>query len=147
MEPTCPSWPRRAHAAAEAHYGPAAPHLLAAQMTETANEAKSSATAKQELMTDTSSPEVVAEDRRSTPAATPAKSGRPASTSLRCIACRHFGYDDTIQPHHDAGPRQRARFLPEQVRLLYNEVTASNLIKIDAEGNVLKGRPMNTAGL
>ena len=26
------------YAAAEAHYGPAAPHLLAAQMTETANE-------------------------------------------------------------------------------------------------------------
>ncbi len=60
----------------------------------------------------------------------------------------HFGYDDTIWNHITMRvPGSDHDFFLNKFGLLYNEVTASNLIKIDAEGRVLEGPPdVNTAG-
>ena len=60
----------------------------------------------------------------------------------------HFGYDDLIWNHITMRvPGTDHQFLLNKFGLLYNEVTASNLIKVDENGNVLSGpRDVNTAG-
>ncbi len=60
----------------------------------------------------------------------------------------HFGYDDTVWNHITMRvPGSEHDFFLNQFGLLYNEVTASNLIKVDAVGNVLEGpADVNTAG-
>ncbi len=59
-----------------------------------------------------------------------------------------FGWDDTVWNHITARvPGSSHDFLMHQFGLLYEEVTASNLIKVDEHGNVLQGPPdVNTAG-
>ena len=59
-----------------------------------------------------------------------------------------FGYDDLIWNHITMRvPGTDHQFLLNKFGLLYNEVTASNLIKVDEHGNVLQGPvDVNTAG-
>jgi ribulose-5-phosphate 4-epimerase/fuculose-1-phosphate aldolase len=59
-----------------------------------------------------------------------------------------FGWDDTVWNHITARvPGTDHTFLMHRFGLLYEEVTASNLIKVDENGNVLEGPPdVNTAG-
>ena len=59
-----------------------------------------------------------------------------------------MGWDDTIWNHITARvPGTDHTFLMHRFGLLYEEVTASNLIKVDEHGNVLEGPPdVNTAG-
>ena len=60
----------------------------------------------------------------------------------------HFGWDDTIWNHITARvPGSDHHFYMHQFGLYYSEVTASNLITVDEEGNVIDGPPdVNTAG-
>ncbi len=59
-----------------------------------------------------------------------------------------MGWDDTVWNHITARvPGTEHTFLMHRFGLLYEEVTASNLIKVDEHGNVLEGPPdVNTAG-
>ncbi|MDF3156572.1 class II aldolase/adducin family protein [Mesorhizobium sp. XAP10] len=59
-----------------------------------------------------------------------------------------YGYDDLIWNHITMRvPGTDHQFLLNRFGLLYNEVTASNLIKVDEQGKVLYGPPdVNTAG-
>ncbi len=59
-----------------------------------------------------------------------------------------FGWDDTVWNHITARvPGTDHTFLMHRFGLLYEEVTASNLIKVDENGKVLEGPPdVNTAG-
>ena len=59
-----------------------------------------------------------------------------------------FGWDDTVWNHITARvPGSDHSFLMHRFGLLYEEVTASNLIKVDEEGRVLEGpSDVNTAG-
>jgi len=59
-----------------------------------------------------------------------------------------FGWDDTVWNHITARvPGTDHSFLMHRFGLLYEEVTASNLIKVDENGKVLEGPPdVNTAG-
>ncbi|MFT5221176.1 MAG: ribulose-5-phosphate 4-epimerase/fuculose-1-phosphate aldolase [Planctomycetota bacterium] len=59
-----------------------------------------------------------------------------------------FGWDDTVWNHITARvPGTDHSFLMHRFGLLYEEVTASNLIKVDEHGKVLEGPPdVNTAG-
>jgi ribulose-5-phosphate 4-epimerase/fuculose-1-phosphate aldolase len=59
-----------------------------------------------------------------------------------------FGWDDTIWNHITARvPGSDHHFYMHRFGLNYEEVTASNLIKVDEEGNVLEGpSDVNTAG-
>ncbi len=60
----------------------------------------------------------------------------------------HFGYDDLIWNHITMRvPGSKHQFLLNKFGLLYNEVNASNLIKVDENGKVLHGQlNVNTAG-
>ncbi|MDX1737563.1 MAG: class II aldolase/adducin family protein, partial [Alphaproteobacteria bacterium] len=59
-----------------------------------------------------------------------------------------YGYDDLIWNHITMRvPGTDHQFLLNKFGLLYNEVTASNLIKVDETGRVLSGpSDVNTAG-
>lgn len=49
---------------------------------------------------------------------------------------RHFGWDDLILTHNSARvPGTTDQFLINPMGLMFDEITASNLIKIDVEGN------------
>lgn len=61
----------------------------------------------------------------------------------------HFGWDELIYNHITLRvPGEDNAFLINPFGLLYQEVTASNLVKIDIEGNTLDGSawPVNKAG-
>ena len=60
----------------------------------------------------------------------------------------HYGWDDTIWNHITARvPGSDHHFYMHRFGLMYDEVNASNLIKVDEEGNVLEGpSDVNTAG-
>ena len=60
----------------------------------------------------------------------------------------HFGYDDTVWNHITMRvPGTDHSFFLNKFGLLYEEVTASNLIKVDGDGNVEEGpADVNTAG-
>ena len=60
----------------------------------------------------------------------------------------HFGYDDTVWNHITMrAPGTDHAFFLNKFGLLYDEVTASNLIKVDSDGTVLEGpADVNTAG-
>ena len=59
-----------------------------------------------------------------------------------------FGWDDTVWNHITARvPGTEHTFLMHRFGLLYEEINASNLIKVDENGKVLEGPPeVNTAG-
>ena len=84
---------------------------------------------------------------------------RPAEFSaeeweVRCdlAACYRafvkFGWTDLIYTHISARhPVEEGRYLINPYGLLFEEITASNLIVVDFEGNVVRGdRPYNDAG-
>lgn len=60
----------------------------------------------------------------------------------------HFNYDDTVWNHITMRvPGSKHDFFLNKFGLLYNEVCASNIIKVDSDGNVLEGpADVNTAG-
>ena len=60
----------------------------------------------------------------------------------------HLGWDDTIWNHITARvPGEGNRFYMHRFGLGYDEVTASNLIVVDEEGNVIEGpEDVNTTG-
>ena len=93
-------------------------------------------------MTDTQQPrEVVAEDFAAVNSGSYAGEEWQARVDLAAMyrLSAHFGYDDTIWNHITMRvPGSDHDFFLNKFGLLYNEVTASNLIKIDAEGNVLE---------
>ncbi|MXP10508.1 class II aldolase/adducin family protein [Pseudoblastomonas halimionae] len=60
----------------------------------------------------------------------------------------HLGWSESIYNHISVKvPGEDGAFLINPFGLLYDEVTASNLVKIDVEGNTLSGNyPVNRAG-
>jgi ribulose-5-phosphate 4-epimerase/fuculose-1-phosphate aldolase len=55
--------------------------------------------------------------------------------------CDRFGWTELIYNHITARvPGPERHFLINQFGLMYNEITASNLVKIDADGKVVDGR-------
>jgi len=61
----------------------------------------------------------------------------------------HFGWTDLIYTHISARvPGERGHFLLNRFGLLFDEVTASNLIKVDLDGNLVEepDAPMHRAG-
>jgi ribulose-5-phosphate 4-epimerase/fuculose-1-phosphate aldolase len=61
----------------------------------------------------------------------------------------HFGWDDLVFTHLSARvPDSDHHFLINPYGLLFDEITASSLVKIDLEGNILldTGYPVNAAG-
>jgi ribulose-5-phosphate 4-epimerase/fuculose-1-phosphate aldolase len=63
--------------------------------------------------------------------------------------CHMFGWSELIYNHLTARvPGPERHFLINQFGLMYNEITASNLVKIDVEGRVVNGGavPVNAPG-
>jgi ribulose-5-phosphate 4-epimerase/fuculose-1-phosphate aldolase len=58
----------------------------------------------------------------------------------------HFGWDDTIFTHISAKISGTDEFLINEFGLLFNEVTADNLVKVDINGTVISGGIINPAG-
>lgn len=58
----------------------------------------------------------------------------------------HFHLDDLIYTHVSAKIPGTNYFLINEFGLRFDEVTASNLVKIDIDGNVITGGPINPAG-
>ncbi len=58
----------------------------------------------------------------------------------------HFGYDDVIWNHISARIPGEESFLINPWGLLYDEITASNLVKVDLEGKVIGGGETNATG-
>jgi len=51
----------------------------------------------------------------------------------------HFGWDDLILTHNSARvPGEPKHFLINPMGLMFNEITASNLVKMDLEGNLVE---------
>src|SRR6202000_1828164 len=63
--------------------------------------------------------------------------------------CHMFGWTELIYNHITARvPGPQRHFLINQFGLMYNEITASNLVKIDVDGRVVDGSAarVNAAG-
>jgi ribulose-5-phosphate 4-epimerase/fuculose-1-phosphate aldolase len=81
----------------------------------------------------------------------PARSEREVRVDLAC-ACRLAalaGWDDTIYTHLSAAvPGESGVYLIDEVGLGFNEMCASNLVKVDRRGVVVdgSGRPVNPSG-
>ncbi|NNF53664.1 MAG: aldolase [Acidimicrobiales bacterium] len=101
-------------------------------------------------MTATENREVVAEDFTTANATSFAGNEWAARVDLAAMyrLAAHFGYDDLVWNHITMRvPGTDHAFFLNKFGLLYNEVTASNLIKVDADGTVLEGpADVNTAG-
>lgn len=72
---------------------------------------------------------------------------------LRCdlAACHHlfhhFGWTDVIFTHLSVRlPQNKNHYLTTPYGLMFEEVTASNLVKVDFEGNILAGESYMNAG-
>src|SRR2546421_9545469 len=51
----------------------------------------------------------------------------------------HFGWDDLILTHNSARvPGHEDQFLINPMGLMFNEIAASNLLKVDLEGNLVE---------
>ena len=76
--------------------------------------------------------------------------GSSASISRRATgSSEHFGWTDLIYTHISARvPDEPGHFLLNRFGLLFDEVTASNLIKVDLDGNLVDepDAPMHRAG-
>src|SRR5258705_9134424 len=69
------------------------------------------------------------------------------AAAYRLVA--HYGWDDLVFTHLSARvPGPAAHFLINPFGLMFDEVTASNLVKIDVDGAVVldNGHPVNPAG-
>src|SRR5215468_12427366 len=63
--------------------------------------------------------------------------------------CHMFGWTELIYNHITARvPGPKRHFLINRFGLMYNEITASNLVQIDVDGNVVDGSnaPVNAPG-
>ena len=58
----------------------------------------------------------------------------------------YYGLDDLVYTHVSAKIPDTNHFLINQFGLLFSEVTASNLVKVDIKGNVIGGGVINPAG-
>jgi len=58
----------------------------------------------------------------------------------------HFGWDDLIYTHISCKIPDTEYFLINQYGLLFDEVTASNLVKVDSKGTVIGTGSINPAG-
>ncbi|RTR06501.1 class II aldolase/adducin family protein [Halomonas nitroreducens] len=60
--------------------------------------------------------------------------------------CDHFGFSDLVWTHLSARvPGEPGRFLLNPEGLMFDEITASNLVKIDIEGHAVDGGRANPA--
>lgn len=78
---------------------------------------------------------------------TEARTRRDLAACYRLIA--HFGMDDLISTHISARvPGTEDQFLINPYGLMFSEVTASNLVKVDRDGTILEsaGHGVNQAG-
>lgn len=68
------------------------------------------------------------------------------AASYRLVA--HFGWDDLIYTHLSARLHGTDHYLVNAFGLAFDEVTASNLVKVDLQGNILDDTPfqINPAG-
>ena len=69
------------------------------------------------------------------------------AAAYRLVA--HYGWDDLIFTHISARvPGPDHHFLINPYGLMFNEISASNLVKVDLDGNVLEPTPyfVNPAG-
>ncbi len=67
-----------------------------------------------------------------------------------CRLAQHFGWNDSIRNHLTARvPDEPEKFLMNPVGLMWNEITASDFLKVDFEGNVYteSDMPPGPAGL
>lgn len=92
--------------------------------------------------------EVKAEDFKNAAAASEAEWQTRVDLAAMFRLTQMMGWDDTVWNHITARvPGTDHQFFMHRFGLLYEEVTASNLIKVDEKGNVLEGPPdVNTAG-
>lgn len=74
-------------------------------------------------------------------------------TRIALAACyrliAHFGMDDLVYTHISARvPGEHGHFLINPYGLMFHEITASSLVKIDYDGNIVEdsGYPVNKAG-
>lgn len=58
----------------------------------------------------------------------------------------HYGWDDLVYTHISAKIPNTETFLINHYGYMFNEVTASNLVKVDLHGNVLGAGQINPAG-
>lgn len=61
----------------------------------------------------------------------------------------HYGWDDTIYTHISARLPGKSEYLVNAYGLTFDEITASNLVKVDINGNILEKNPpfpINPAG-
>jgi ribulose-5-phosphate 4-epimerase/fuculose-1-phosphate aldolase len=76
--------------------------------------------------------------------------GAEAGTRVDLAACyrltAHFGYDDVIWNHISARIPGEDTFLINPLGYRYDEISASNLVKVDLEGRVLEGGETNVTG-
>ncbi|MDH3473270.1 MAG: class II aldolase/adducin family protein [Rhodospirillales bacterium] len=72
------------------------------------------------------------------------------ATRIDLAACyrltAHFGYDDVIWNHISARIPGEETFLINPLGYRYDEITASNLVKVDLEGKVIGGGETNLTG-
>ena len=69
------------------------------------------------------------------------------AAAYRLVA--HYGWDDLIFTHLSARvPGPEHHFLLNPYQLMFEEVTASSLVKVDLDGNIVapSPHPINTAG-
>jgi ribulose-5-phosphate 4-epimerase/fuculose-1-phosphate aldolase len=67
--------------------------------------------------------------------------------SLACAyrLCAYFGWDDLIYTHISAKvPNEENHFLMNPLGLMFDEITASSLVKIDHDGNIIMDTPFST---
>lgn len=77
---------------------------------------------------------------------TEAEVRRDLAAAYRLVA--HFGWDDLIATHLSARIPGEETFLINPFGLMFDEITASSLVKIDLQGNILQDTPyaINRAG-
>jgi ribulose-5-phosphate 4-epimerase/fuculose-1-phosphate aldolase len=92
--------------------------------------------------------EIAALQSRSAPGGASERETRIAlAACYRLVA--HFGMDDLVYTHISARvPGEPGHFLINPYGLMFHEITASSLVKIDEEGNIVEdvGYPVNRAG-
>ena len=93
-------------------------------------------------------PQISALQRSTRPGAAGERETRIAlAACYRLVA--HFGMDDLIYTHISARvPGEDGHFLINPFGMMFHEITASSLVKIDYDGKVVEenGYPVNTAG-
>ena len=87
--------------------------------------------------------------RHARPSINPAEWEQRVNLAACYRLVEHFGWTDLIYTHISARvPGEPGHFLLNRFGLLFDEVTASNLIKVDLDGNLVEepDAPMHRAG-